>query len=114
MYHDKEYFTVKDMGINAQLKRVCVVEFLPIGKKFYLADYGHKTLPNGAKIHSIRFLKNTSPADTNLTADIQEIARGFFEETKSNATQKHVSELTANQSDREDDNKLKPTSQKQS
>ncbi|SFT35268.1 hypothetical protein SAMN02910356_00194 [Selenomonas sp. GACV-9] len=114
MYHDKEHFTVKDVGINAQLKRVCAVEFLPIGKKFYLADYGDKTLPNGVKIHSIRFWKNTAPADTHLTADIQEIARGFFKETKSIATQKRVAELTANQSDKEDDNNPKPTSQKQS
>lgn len=82
MYNDKKYYSVKDIGYNILQQKVCQVEFLPLGMAFQLADNDYITLPNGAKIHSVRFVENTAPTDAHLVADIKEIAREFFKETK--------------------------------
>lgn len=79
MYNNKEYCTVKEIGIDNFSRKVCEVKFKPTGETFQLVDNNWTDLPNGLKIHSVLFKKNTAPADPHLIADIREITRKFFE-----------------------------------
>ena len=55
MYNNKEYYTVKEIGIDNLSRKVCEVKFKPAGETFQLVDNNWTDLLNGLKIHSVLF-----------------------------------------------------------